>query len=219
MPEKSQSLESQLKMARPKRAEVKRVPLTPEEKKFLGEIMDKAVAAEKAGELEKALGFYTDYKNELLKIKERKESQTMSKQEIIEKARKGLIDWVKTNLTNISFAKFWVNSAVEFDEDFPGKIIINSSLSIENEDNLEYLPENLYIIGDLSLKDSKNIIELPEHLEVNGDLDLRGLNIKSLPQFNTVNGKVYVSPDNKALIKSALEALRAGRVLGIKERF
>ncbi len=71
--EKPQSLESQLKMARPRRAEVKRVPLTPEEKEFLGEIMDKAVAAEKAGDLARAIGFYTDYKNELLKIKDKKE--------------------------------------------------------------------------------------------------------------------------------------------------
>jgi len=46
MPEQPQSLESQLKMAKPKRAEIKRVPLTDEEKEFLGNIMDKAVAAE-----------------------------------------------------------------------------------------------------------------------------------------------------------------------------
>ncbi len=65
-----QSLESQLKMARPRRHEVKRVPLTPEEKDFLGEIMDKAVAAEKAGKLQEALNLYTEYKNELLRIKE-----------------------------------------------------------------------------------------------------------------------------------------------------
>ncbi len=68
-----QSLESQLKMARPRKAEVKRVPLTPEEKEFLGEIIDKAVAAEKAGELKEALDLYTDYKDELLKIKKEKE--------------------------------------------------------------------------------------------------------------------------------------------------
>ncbi len=75
MPEKPKSLESQLQMARPRRSEVKRVPLTVEEKEFLGEIMDKAVAAEKAGDLEKALGFYSDYKNELLKIKGKKEGE------------------------------------------------------------------------------------------------------------------------------------------------
>ena len=70
-----QSLENQLQMARPKRAEIKRVPLTPEEKEFLGEIMKKAVAAEKAGELQEAINFYTDYKNELLKIKGKKEGE------------------------------------------------------------------------------------------------------------------------------------------------
>ena len=76
MPENpKQSLESQLKMARPQRAEVKRVPLTSEEKEFLGKIMDKAVAAEKAGKLQEALDLYTDYKNELLKIKGKKESE------------------------------------------------------------------------------------------------------------------------------------------------
>jgi hypothetical protein len=68
-----QSLENQLKMARPQRAEVKRVPLTPEEKEFLGKIMDKAVAAEKAGDLAKAIEFYQEYRDELLKIKEIKE--------------------------------------------------------------------------------------------------------------------------------------------------
>ena len=76
MKEKPQSLESQLQMARPKRAEIKRVPLTPEEKEFLGKIMDKAVAAEKAGRLAEAISHYTDYKNEFLKIKEAKERKT-----------------------------------------------------------------------------------------------------------------------------------------------
>ncbi len=76
MPEKpDQSLESQLKMARPQRAEVKRVPLTPDEDKFLFLILNKAIAAEKAGDLAKAIGFYTDYKNELLKIKGKKEGE------------------------------------------------------------------------------------------------------------------------------------------------
>jgi len=217
MTEKAQSSESQLQMARPKRAEVRRVPLTPEEKEFLGKIMDKAVAAEKAGELAKALEHYQEYKNELLKIKESKESETMSKQEIIAKARKRLIEWVQTNLTNISFAEDWVNSVVEFDEDFPGKIVINTSLIIGNEDNLKYLPDNLYIIGDLSLKDSKKISQLPEHLHVAGNLDLRGSNIVSLPRFNTVNGKVYVSRNNSVLVKSVQEAITEGRVQGIKE--
>ncbi len=73
MSEQPKSLESQLNMARPRRGEVKRVPLTPEEKEFLGEIMDKAVAAEKAGELAKALEYYQQYKDELLKVKEKKE--------------------------------------------------------------------------------------------------------------------------------------------------
>jgi len=73
MSEQPKSLESQLQMARPRRGEVERVPLTSEEKEFLGEIMDKAVAAEKAGELQEALNFYTDYKNKLMKIKEKRE--------------------------------------------------------------------------------------------------------------------------------------------------
>ncbi len=73
--EKPQSLESQLQMARPRRSEVKRVPLTDEEKEFLGKIMDKAVAAEKAGKLKEALDFYTDYKNELMKIKDKIEKK------------------------------------------------------------------------------------------------------------------------------------------------
>ena len=67
-----QSLESQLQMARPRRGEIMRVSLKPEEKEFLGEIMDKAVAAEKAGKLAEAINFYTQYKDELIKIKEKK---------------------------------------------------------------------------------------------------------------------------------------------------
>jgi len=106
-----QSLESQLKMARPKRAEAKRVPLTDEEKEFLGEIMDKAVAAEKAGDLQEALDLYTDYKNELLKIKRKKEGEksfelkeqykdqieTMKKNGLIEKLPSGEMGFVDIN--------------------------------------------------------------------------------------------------------------------------
>jgi len=92
MPEQPQSLESQLKMARPRRHEVKRVPLTPEEKEFLGKIMDKAIAAEKAGELVKALEYYQEYRIELLKIKEIKEKlpKKMTEQEKLEAAKEAL---------------------------------------------------------------------------------------------------------------------------------
>jgi len=99
--EPKQSLESQLKMARPRRHEVKRVPLTDEEKEFLGEIMDKAVAAEKAGKLQEAINFYTDYKNELVKIKEIKEIRErvkeLEKSLELEKQYKDQVEILKKN--------------------------------------------------------------------------------------------------------------------------
>ncbi len=92
-----QSLESQLKMARSRRSEVKRVPLTPEEKEFIGKIMDKAVAAEKAGKLKEALDLYTDYKNELMKINDKlQEERKKEINRIKEKKHEEIIDNIKT---------------------------------------------------------------------------------------------------------------------------
>ncbi len=68
--EHPQSLEHELEFARRRSKDIERVELTPDEDKRLFLILNKAIAAEKAGDLAKALGYYTDYKNELLKIKE-----------------------------------------------------------------------------------------------------------------------------------------------------
>jgi hypothetical protein len=95
-PEKS--LESQLQMARPRRSEVKRVPLTDEEKEFLGEIMDKAVAAEKAGELAEALGYYTDYRDELLKIKKKLERKKEIEKNLKKQYQEQIDTLTETNL-------------------------------------------------------------------------------------------------------------------------
>jgi len=101
MQKEQQSIESQLQMARPRRHEIKRIPLTSEEKEFLGKIMDKAVAAEKAGDLKEALDLYTDYKNELLKIKEIKEIRERVKESEksleLEKQYKDQVEILKKN--------------------------------------------------------------------------------------------------------------------------
>jgi len=99
--ETPQFLESQLKMARPKRAEVKRVPLTVEEKEFLGKIMDKAVAAEKAGKLAEAIERYTEYKEELLKIKEK------GKERKVEKIWQDLIDKFLESIKEVFILRFF----------------------------------------------------------------------------------------------------------------
>jgi len=132
MSEQPKSLESQLNMARPRRAEVKRVPLTTEEKEMLGEIMDKAVAAEKAGELQDALNFYTDYKNELFKIKERKseeeKEENIKKEKKLEAAKKTLDDRPRTESANEieNNAKFILKrniGAVDL-VDIPGDLLV-----------------------------------------------------------------------------------------------
>jgi len=155
MKKEQQSFESQLQMARPKRSEVKRVPLTPEEKEFLGEIMGKAVAAEKAGELKEALNLYTDYKNELFKIKEEKEKKEKEK----EKEERGGIKWTKEKLEN------WIASIGIAEEDF-----------VENHFNLFKLPK-LESKGFLNFSNLM-IATFPANMEVNGDLILQNAEVK-----------------------------------------
>jgi len=179
-----QSLESQLKMARPRRAEIKRVPLTPEEKEFLGKIMDKAVAAEKAGELQEALNLYTDYKNELLKIKE--------KEKLLGKEwnRNDVIKWV-INEASIpeDEAEDWVDEHFEFDE-LP-KIKTKSNLELAGNHTYETLPNNLYVQGDLRL-DWATIKKMPKTLTVEESLILKGATINELPAELDVGENLHI---------------------------
>jgi len=81
--EHAQSLEHELELARRRSKDIERVELTPDEDKRLFLILNKAINAEKAGDLAKALEFYTDYKNELLRIKEQKEGTEFGEKEQI----------------------------------------------------------------------------------------------------------------------------------------
>jgi len=170
----SKSFESQLQMARPKRAEVKRVPLTPEEKEFLRKIMDKAVAAEKAGDLQQALNLYTDYKNELLKIKEEKE-----KKEKEEKEERGGIKWTKEKLEN------WIASIGIAEEDFVEQYFDLSKLpKLESKGSLDFsnlmidmFPADMKVKGTLTLSKSVFRKGFGSGLIVKGLVQIFGLEI------------------------------------------
>ncbi len=230
-----QSFENQLKMARPRRSEVKRVPLTPEEKELLGEIMDKAVAAEKAGDLQQALHFYTDYKNELIKIKEKKEEKKEKKSLGKEWTRDDVIEWAEDNIVKQrpEDAPDWVDQNFEFDE-LP-KIKKKSDL-ILGKGNLETLPNNLDVEGSLTLIET-TIKKMPEVLTVGNHLTLRGSKIDVLPTklcvFGAldlanitiddnqipddifVGGDVYIIKDADIQIKNQLHKLKEqGKIKG-----
>ncbi len=178
MPEQPQSLESQLKMARPRRHEVKRVPLTPEEKEFLGEIMDKAVAAEKTGKLQEALNLYTDYKNELLKIKEKKEKDKEQWDFDM------LHEWVRDEIgiTDEDDAA-WHWTAHNFNLSEPPDIRVAGENLTVHDSSITQLPAHLKVIGNLNLKGCKLLKKLPAHL------------------FVTLN--IIVDRENKELVEAA----------------
>ncbi len=234
MKEKPHSLENQLKMARPRRGEVKRVPLTPEEKEFLGEIMDKAVAAEKAGKLQRALNLYTDYKNELLKIKEKKEKKEerigkeWNKDDVIEWAERDVFDLKPEEASN------WVDENIEFDE-LPA-IKTKSDLDLAGNYTYETLPNNLYVQGEFALdwvtinKMPKILVvesnlllngaiinEMPAGLRVGGNLHLGGTEIKNkkIPENIFVKGNVYIMTNEDEQIKEQLYKLEEqGKIKG-----
>jgi len=185
MKEQSQSLESQLQMARPRRHEVKRVPLTPEEKEMLGKIMDKAVAAEKAGKLQEALNLYTDYKNELLKIKEKKEKE----------------QW------DFDMLHEWVRDEIGItDEDDAAWHWTAHAFDLSDPPEIKAEGENLTI-------QNSNITQLPPHLIVNGDLNLKGCGLlKKLPANLFVLGDIIVDRENKELIQAAKLAKSENRI-------
>ncbi len=205
-----QSLENQLQMARPRRSEVKRVPLTPEEKAFLGEIMDKAVAAEKAGKLAEALGYYTDYKNELNKIKEEKEQI-----EKIKNTRQKFIEWLSSIFIEDTNIESWTDANVDFSK-YP-KIIVDSPIKIEHKKNCTEMPENLEIDGEFSLKGT-SLGDLPNNLHVRGNLNLLDTDIVVLPDDIRVDCKVISNASKTKLRESVLKAINEGRVKGLEEQ-
>ncbi len=77
--EQDKSLAQVLELAR-KRRKAERIQLTPDEDKRLFLILTKAIKAEKAGELAKAIEYYSEYKQELLKIKEANEEKERLKE-------------------------------------------------------------------------------------------------------------------------------------------
>ncbi len=227
--EEPQSLESQLKMVRPRRAEVKRVPLTPEEKDFLGEIMDKAVAAEKAGELQEALNFYTDYKNELLKIKEKKVEKEIKDVKV---ARAHLISWAIQIYSWEENAANYVDAAFILDElpviktksdlnlrsmklsFLPNNLRINGNLSLVNS-TVEKMPANLHVTQTCTFVNA-NIDCLPNSLRVEGSLSLSGTSIKNkkIPDDIYVGGRVYIKEHETEMIKELVKRKKEGKIKG-----
>jgi len=153
MKEKPQSLESQLKMARPKRAEVKRVPLTSEEKAFLGEIMDKAVAAEKAGKLKEALDLYTDYKNELLKIKKEKEEPEIKMDKSYRQS---------AEVNGMEFTVYWDTGYDDFCIYFTQIDLAEARKRNINDQviRLTVIPEEAKKVFDFTVKEAENVSDV-----------------------------------------------------------
>jgi len=206
-----QSLESQLQMVHPRRSEVERVPLTDEEKEFLSKIMDKAVAAEKAGELKKALDLYTDYKNELLKIKETKQQEEQKPN--VDEAKQKLIHWAMSFL--FGDAKKWVEE--NFKVLNTGSIVCKADLNFP-ERIIRSLPENLIIQGNLNLSGTQ-IKELPDGLCVWGDCNIVETEIKDLPDDLEINGTLIIDEDGpESLLNKAQELFDRRNVVNIEKK-
>jgi len=227
--EKPKSLESQLQMARPRRHEIKRVPLTPEEKEFLGKIMDKAVAAERAGRLQEAINFYTDYKNELLRIKKEREANISNRQQLIdwvvkEKGfdRKWAEKYIETNfdlskLPKLETAGFLDFSDMEINE-FPANMRVNGNLGLQNSHIKKWIGTGLIIPAswnDLYLGNAK-VDCLPESTYVGRDLELSGSSIKDLPDNLYVGGNINIADckHERTLLKRARKLKDEGKIKG-----
>jgi len=228
--ETPQSLEAQLKMARPKRSEVKRVPLTSEEKEFLGEIMEKAVAAEKAGKLQEALDYYIDYKNELLKIKENKEKEEKEEDVEIEWTEEKLVKWVGKVLGGLPIV--WRQRTEEmFDLSELPNLITNESLTL-NDEVIDEFP-TMWVNGNLLLARSAIKKWLGKGLNVNGELNLvnskisylpentyaqrlllQGSKIKDLPESLLVKGDIHLRGCSEKVIEKARILKKGGNIGG-----
>jgi len=223
MQKEQQSIESQLQMARPKRAEVKRVPLTDEEKAFLGEIMDKAVAAERAGKLAEAIEYYQEYKDELLKIKEDNE---------IEWTRERLLRWAKDigkdedfiehNFDLTKLPKLETKSDLILDfaviDKFPAAMKVNGTLIMNSATVKKWIGTGLSIKGNFYMFGAK-ISYLPENTIVGalgGNLDIRESSIKDLPDDIYIYGNILISnaKHEKKLAKKAIKLKNKGQIEG-----
>jgi len=226
-----QSLESQLQMARPRRAEVKRVPLTGEEKEFLGEIMDKAVAAEKAGKLQEALDLYTDYKNELLRIKEKKEQEIT---EHIFWTKEKLVKWVedvfKTPEEGLTFEEmahriFDMEKLPKLEttgdlnlpgleiKEFPADMTIFGRLDLDSSVVKKWIGSDLDINGDVLMNESQ-VETLPANMHVDGSLYLADSSIKDLPDNLYVEFDIWVKDCDLNVIKKAKKLKKEGKIKG-----
>jgi len=212
--EQPQSLENQLKMARPKRAEVKRVPLTPEEKDFLGKIMDQAVAAEKTGKLQEALNLYTDYKNELLRIKDKKEQEKKKKSDegFDLNLPEEVLDWVHNEVGFSGQAAVnWIEK--KFDRSAPlphlkikGDLRINPAVY-----DIKRLPNHLIVDGTLIIE-RNDFKYLPRNLVVNKDLHLVNANIKELPDDLKVVMNIFIKKTDTDLLDQAKKLEKKGQI-------
>ncbi len=217
-----QSLESQLEMARRGRKEVKRVELTPDEDKFLFLILNKAIAAEKAGDLAKALEHYTKYKEELLEIKrkgeirkKRRERRAERRGTVVAEKKKAdwtpLIDWAEE--IGIVNPKKWVKS--NFVSSRLPEFVTRKSILIKPKDRSKkiVLLPNLKVTKNAQFTNLQ-IHELPEGLEVGNNLDIINCPLAELPDDLIVEGNIFISGNNNELIEAAKELKKKGQIKG-----
>ncbi len=231
MPEQPQSLESQLKMAKPKRAEIKRVPLTDEEKEFLGNIMDKAVAAEKAGKLQEALDLYTDYKNELLKIKEEKDKKIKEDEKKIWTLGR-LEEWVEKvyEFPDFSISEY---TAQTFDltkfprletigylrlrgkviDEFPPNLTVNGHLLLNDAEVKKWNGPGLTVKGSCDMKNAK-LSHIPENTHVTGSFDIARSAIENLPDNIYVGHNFWVGGCSDKVKEKAQKLAKEGKIKG-----
>jgi len=172
-------------MARPKRSEIKRVPLTPEEKEFLGKIMDKAVAAEKAGKLKEALDLYTDYKNELLRIKEQKQEIEVDKRK--EKVWQFVIQTICDKFAAGNLSQFLINKyqqAEKIEEDDVGRMAWQEKIQYVEQYQLEVDEIIEDIVGWTKVK---NVIEDKFGVSSNNPLDIFDISDEELEKYNQMD--------------------------------
>jgi len=197
-------------MARSRRKEVKRVELTPDEDKALFLILNKAIAAERAGDLAKALEHYTEYKEELLKIKRKKRREKKKKEKEKEELPEGvwdremLIQWV-TDEIKVAEPRKWVKQKFDFSE-FP-KLKIKKGLDLSKYPDVTQLPPNLKEIEKHAYLVGTKIERLPDGLVIGGHLTITDLPIKDLPDDLVVEGQVRYSKKAPETLKAKVEEL------------
>jgi len=114
-----------------------------------------------------------------------------------EQRKKEYIEWTKETVKNAT----WVKEVFTFNPD--GTVDVNGHLDIWWVDVYRLPPGLNQINGDLKIAYSKitDLSGLPKI--INGSLDIRGLSTSTIPLGLKISGKVYISHDNKMLIKDA----------------